>query len=75
MVFVIYYHIINIMSKEKNIDQKSYSMGYRIGKETTIREIENWFYQNFDDMGFHVISNEEISLKEMMDDLKKRLKL
>lgn len=63
------------MSKEKNIDQTSYSMGYRIGKETTIREIENWFYQNFDDMGFHVISNEEITLKEMMDDLKKRLKL
>lgn len=63
------------MSIENNIDQKSYSMGYRIGKETTIREIENWFYQNFDDMGFHVISNEEISLKEMMEDLKKRLKL
>ena len=63
------------MSKEKNIDQKSYSMGYRIGEETAIREIENWFYQNFDDMGFHVISNDEITLKEMMDDLKKRLKL
>ena len=50
-------------------------MGYRIGKETTNRVIENWFYQNFDDMGFHVTSNEEITLKEMMDDLKERLKL
>ena len=50
-------------------------MGYRIGKETTFREIEEWFYQNFDDMGFHVISNEEITLKEMMDDLKKHLNI
>lgn len=50
-------------------------MGYRIGKETTFREIEAWFYQNFDYMGFHVISNEEITLKEMMDDLKKYLNI